>query len=420
MRLVRAALGADLADRLEEGQRLDVADGAADFDQADVEAVGGLVDAALDLVGDVRDHLHGAAEVVAAALLADHVLVDPAGGDRVLAGQARADEALVVAEVEVGFGAVVGDVDLAVLERAHRARIDVDVGIELHHRDPEAAGLEDGRQGRGGNALAKRGHHATGYENETVMGNWGRWKAAFYRLDAPRPHRSACPRSRRLDPGPAPAPHPACLRRTAIRHRQHMSTRYNAADIEVLSGLDPVKRRPGMYTDTTRPNHLAQEVIDNSVDEALAGHAKTVEVTLLRRRQLRGHRRRPRHAGRHPSGGRNPRRRADPDPPARRRQVHQQELHVLRRPARRRRHRGQCAVEEGRSVHQARRQRIPHGVPRRRSAPRRWRSIGTVGKKQYRHARALLAGSEVFRHAQDSPSRRCATCCAPRPCSAPA
>lgn len=57
-----------------------------------------------------------------------------------------------------------------------------------------------------------------------------------------------------------------------------MSSRYNAADIEVLSGLDPVKRRPGMYTDTSRPNHLAQEVIDNSVDEALAGHAKTIEV----------------------------------------------------------------------------------------------------------------------------------------------
>lgn len=59
-----------------------------------------------------------------------------------------------------------------------------------------------------------------------------------------------------------------------------MSSRYNAADIEVLSGLDPVKRRPGMYTDTSRPNHLAQEVIDNSVDEALAGHAKTIEVTV--------------------------------------------------------------------------------------------------------------------------------------------
>ncbi|GAA4868976.1 DNA topoisomerase IV subunit B [Luteimonas vadosa] len=59
-----------------------------------------------------------------------------------------------------------------------------------------------------------------------------------------------------------------------------MNTRYNAADIEVLSGLDPVKRRPGMYTDTTRPNHLVQEVVDNAVDEALAGHARQIEVTL--------------------------------------------------------------------------------------------------------------------------------------------
>ena len=59
-----------------------------------------------------------------------------------------------------------------------------------------------------------------------------------------------------------------------------MSSRYDAADIEVLSGLDPVKRRPGMYTDTTRPNHLVQEVVDNSVDEALSGYAKTIDVVL--------------------------------------------------------------------------------------------------------------------------------------------
>ena len=59
-----------------------------------------------------------------------------------------------------------------------------------------------------------------------------------------------------------------------------MSSRYNAADIEVLTGLDPVRRRPGMYTDTTRPNHLVQEVVDNSVDEALAGHAKRIDVTV--------------------------------------------------------------------------------------------------------------------------------------------
>ena len=57
-------------------------------------------------------------------------------------------------------------------------------------------------------------------------------------------------------------------------------SQYTAEDIEVLTGLEPVRKRPGMYTDTSRPNHLAQEVIDNSVDEALEGHATEISVTL--------------------------------------------------------------------------------------------------------------------------------------------
>ncbi|MEY3464970.1 MAG: hypothetical protein RL603_568, partial [Pseudomonadota bacterium] len=61
-----------------------------------------------------------------------------------------------------------------------------------------------------------------------------------------------------------------------------MAKDYDASAIEVLSGLEPVRRRPGMYTDTSRPNHLAHEVIDNSVDEALAGHAKHISVTLYK------------------------------------------------------------------------------------------------------------------------------------------
>ncbi len=59
-----------------------------------------------------------------------------------------------------------------------------------------------------------------------------------------------------------------------------MSRSYDAADIEVLSGLDPVRRRPGMYTDTARPDHIAREVIDNSVDEALAGECRKIDVTV--------------------------------------------------------------------------------------------------------------------------------------------
>ena len=60
-----------------------------------------------------------------------------------------------------------------------------------------------------------------------------------------------------------------------------MSKNYSAADIEVLSGLDPVRRRPGMYTDTARPNHLVHEVVDNSVDEAIEGYAKRIDVKLF-------------------------------------------------------------------------------------------------------------------------------------------
>ena len=61
-----------------------------------------------------------------------------------------------------------------------------------------------------------------------------------------------------------------------------MSAVYDSSAIEVLTGLDPVRRRPGMYTDTSRPNHLAQEVVDNSVDEAVTGHCDRIDVTLYK------------------------------------------------------------------------------------------------------------------------------------------
>lgn len=66
-----------------------------------------------------------------------------------------------------------------------------------------------------------------------------------------------------------------------------MSNEYNAAAIEVLTGLEPVRKRPGMYTDTTRPNHLVQEVVDNSVDEAIAGHADTIDVIIYKDGSIR-------------------------------------------------------------------------------------------------------------------------------------
>src|SRR5205823_7352782 len=95
-RIVAAHFLAELTDRLEERQRLDVAHRAADFRDHDVVIGGEAADRRLDLVGDVGDHLHGRAEVFAAPLLGDHGQVDPPGGDVVDLRQRAVDEALVV------------------------------------------------------------------------------------------------------------------------------------------------------------------------------------------------------------------------------------------------------------------------------------------------------------------------------------
>ena len=158
---------AHLADGLEERQALDVADGAADLDDDDVgiAVARDAPDPLLDLVGDVRDDLDRAAEVVAAALLGDDRLVDAAGRDVGELGQVLVDEALVVAQVEVRLGAVVGDEDLAVLVGRHRARVDVDVRIELEDGDAEAACLEQPPDAGGGDAFAETGRDAAGHKD---------------------------------------------------------------------------------------------------------------------------------------------------------------------------------------------------------------------------------------------------------------
>src|SRR6185295_5804371 len=99
--------------------------------------------------------------------LGDHGRVDLAGGDVRLAVQVPVEEALVVADVEVGLGAVLGDEHLAVLEGVHRAGVDVEVGVELLHRDPEAAGGEELAEARRGEAFAQRGRYPAGYEQMT-------------------------------------------------------------------------------------------------------------------------------------------------------------------------------------------------------------------------------------------------------------
>ena len=165
--VLRAALLAKLARGLEEGLRLDVAHRAAYLGDDDVgrRLLGDAAYALLDGVGDVRNDLHGAAEEIAAALLGDEALIDGALRDVALAREALVDEALVVAEIQVAFKAVVGDEDLAVLEGTHRARVDVEVGIHLLHRDLVAAAFQQLPQRRGRDALAQRGYDAAGHED---------------------------------------------------------------------------------------------------------------------------------------------------------------------------------------------------------------------------------------------------------------
>ena len=100
----------------------------------------------LDLIGNVGNDLNRAAEEIASTLLADHVVVDLAGGEIRQPRGLAMRKALVVPEIEVGFGPVVGDIDLAMLKRAHGAGIDVQVRIKFDHPYGQAARLENRRE----------------------------------------------------------------------------------------------------------------------------------------------------------------------------------------------------------------------------------------------------------------------------------
>ena len=156
----------NLADGFQKRQALDVAHRAADLGDHHVGlGIAEVGDHLLDLVGDVGNHLHCLPEKLAAPLLVDHRQVDLAGRVVAPAGQRRGGEAFVVAEIEVGLAAVVEHVDLAVLVGAHRPGIDVDVGVELLHLDPQAAGLEQHADRGAREPLAQRTDDTAGHEN---------------------------------------------------------------------------------------------------------------------------------------------------------------------------------------------------------------------------------------------------------------
>ena len=158
-----AHLQGDLAHRLNEGLGLDIADGAADFgdDHVGIGFLANPIDEFLDLVGDVGDDLDGRTQVFAPAFLIQNVPVDLTCGKIGILVQVFVDEALIVPQIQIGFRAVFGDVNLSVLIGAHGARIHIDIGIQLLSGHLQPSGLEQPTQGSGGNALAQTGDHAS-------------------------------------------------------------------------------------------------------------------------------------------------------------------------------------------------------------------------------------------------------------------
>ena len=167
-RVVVADFQREFADGFQKRQAFDVAGRAADFRDDDVGLgfFGEQMDAVFDFVRDVRNHLHRLAQIFPLALVVEHGLINLAAGEIVQARELDVCEPLVMAEVEVGFRAVVEHINLAVLIRVHRAGVHVQVGVELLQRDLEAAVFEQRAERGGRQALAQRTHHAAGYKYE--------------------------------------------------------------------------------------------------------------------------------------------------------------------------------------------------------------------------------------------------------------
>ena len=153
--------------RLQKRQRFNVAHGAADFDDDDL-VVGRkrAADETFNLVRDMRNHLHRAAHIIALPLFADHRFVNLPGREVVFARHLARDKPLVMPQIQIGFRAVGGHEDLAVLIRIHRPRIDIDIRVEFEEIDFDPARLQRRAQRSRRDSLAERRDDSAGDNHE--------------------------------------------------------------------------------------------------------------------------------------------------------------------------------------------------------------------------------------------------------------
>ena len=155
-----------LADGLQERLRFHIAHGTADFGDHHVGfAVVHIIDAPLDLIGDMGDDLHGAAQKFPGPLPVEDTPIDFTGGHRAVYRQIFIDKPFIVTQIQVRLRAVVGDEDFAVLIGAHGARVHIEIGVQLLNGHPQAPCLQQPSQRGGGNALAQSRYHAAGDKN---------------------------------------------------------------------------------------------------------------------------------------------------------------------------------------------------------------------------------------------------------------
>ena len=165
-RVAMTSIETELANRLQKRQRLDIADGTADLDNRHIGAPGVFNDLVLDLVGDVRDDLNRAPQVISAPFLGNNREIDLTGGKVALLGKHRAGIALVMPKVQIGLSAVIGNEHLAMLKRRHGTGINVNVRVKFLHCDTQSARLQQSAQRSGRQTLADRGNNAAGNKDK--------------------------------------------------------------------------------------------------------------------------------------------------------------------------------------------------------------------------------------------------------------